>query len=324
MTWPVNWIEQASYYRELQSDLAQLQAQRKPIVLHSYREPSQSDWENAYVAQMNKVPPIVPGTRLFWYDMKNGTPKRYTTVWSSDNATIDATVRPFVSETEPRGCMRFLGTRQMESLSIFNPVLSPSRKPHKGIFIDLEMLIKKRLVSIMIHHKMFSPVLINLYEFNNTDNTFWGNTAKSFGVEWNRSSGGAVVNVSDFRAPGTAKLPQNTVYYPVSQFTDTTGAGAETVGGDVGHGMTIILGLGPDFSNEQQAFSISTNWMSQVGSLSGATYHTWLSYGMKYDGSGIRSLVYGRGTDATTSYNEHAYLYGIFADDPGPVEIFYA
>jgi hypothetical protein len=325
MTWPVNWIEQAAYYKQLQAKVAQLQAQARPVTVASFREPTQAQWENAYVAQTRQVPPIFPGVRLYWMDVRNGRPKRYTTVWQPDNVLVDPLVRPLLGEDIPRGCLRFLGSRQMQDLSIFQPVLSPLRKPERGIFIDLETIIKKNLLAVIIHYRMLSPILLNLHEFNNSDTTYWGDTTRAFGITLERGAGGATSSVSDYRVPGGAKLPQNTTYYAVSQFTDTTGAGSETVNiAEYNHGWLAIMGLGPDFAADQQAFSTSTNWIGMSGAVSSGspTHHTWLTYGMKYDGVGARSLVMGRSITPNPFFDEHAYLYGLFASDPGPLELF--
>ena len=327
MTWPVNWIEQAAYYNQLKKQINLLKAQARPVTVHSYREPTQKQWEDAYAAQAGEVPPIAPGVRLFWYDMKNGTVKPYSTVWKTDNATIDPAVRPAVSQTAPRSCFRFLGTRQMQDLSIFQPVLSPLRKTNRGIFVDLETLIKKNLLAVVIHYRMHPPVLLNLYELNDTDFSYWGDTSRSFGLTRARGLSGATSDVSTIRIPGTAALPQLTTWYAISQFTDTTGGGVENiVSTEYNHGWLVIMGLGPDFANDQQAFSTSTNYVGLGGAVQAAnpTQQVWLAAGMKHDGVGARGVMFGRALQPSLYYAEHAYLYGIFADDPGPLEIYNA
>lgn len=108
-TWPVNWIEQDQVYKELLDTYEEKLAQATPVLIPSFAEPTQEEWEDAYVRQVGRIPPILPG-KLRWLDLRNGTVKSYSTIYKDGGVDVDPVVRPVTGRSQEWGCIRLLGT----------------------------------------------------------------------------------------------------------------------------------------------------------------------------------------------------------------------
>lgn len=317
MSWPVNWIEQAQYYLRLQARLDALKAQSQTVVVYSFRKPTQQMWEDAYVNQVSQVPPILPGVRLFWFDLKNGLPKRYATVTAADGLTIDPVVRPFVGNNQPRSCFRLLGTRQLFEVGQFNPANSPIR--HKGfsLMYDLEMLVKKNLVTLIVMFRETSPVWISVMGDWNGVNPLGGFPEVTWGNPsaiqwWTLKREAALAAVGATGATTTDGFVQQTVNSTAIVSTESY------------FGYSLLFSPAAAYvTDEHQPFSAGLNFQTLVGALTAQVnpLHLWQSFGLKYDGSGLKELYFG--TPAAYPLTaDRAYIYGIFAGDPGPLEVF--
>lgn len=111
-TWAVNWIEQDQIYKNLLEAYETRLVQATPVTIQSFSEPTQEEWEDAYVRQTNRIPPILPG-KLRWLDLRNGTVKSYTTIYKDGGIEIDPVVRPTVSRAQSWGCIRLLGVSKV-------------------------------------------------------------------------------------------------------------------------------------------------------------------------------------------------------------------
>lgn len=143
-TWPVNYIEQDAVYRRLLKTYEQKLVQATGVEIASFDEPSQEEWENAYVTQTGQVPPILPG-ELLWKDLRNGTYKSYTTIYK-DSGEIDGVVRPIVDPATLWGCRRLLGvTRTI---------------PGVEFPLDITTWIEKKLLFLIVWTEFeYSPVI---------------------------------------------------------------------------------------------------------------------------------------------------------------------
>ncbi len=311
MTWPTNWIEQAQYFARLQTDLTSLQAQSQTVTVHSFGMPTQQQWEDAYAQQVGQVPPIQPGTKLFWYDLKNGVPKRYATVTSSDGLTIDPLVRPFVSRTQSRGCFRFLGSRQLFHDSQINPVNSPIRHKEFSLMFSLGALVQKNLVALVIQYRMFSPVWISVAGDARgvatpdalwaIDQMIWWTTERAAGVTTSANSSGST-----------------------DGYVRQTGSAMTIVATEQQSGYTLVFAPAAAFhSGEYQPFNAGMMYMGLTAAQTALAtpMHFWQSAGLKSDASGLKELYFGT-ADNFGLVTDRAYVYGIFATDPGPFEVF--
>ena len=317
MTWPVNYIEKARYYTQMVDELNSLTAQAQTITIHAFTQPTQQEWEDAYFNQIGQLPPIQPGAKLFWYDAKNGIPKRFSTVFSPDGVTIDPLVRRHLPASQPRSCFRFLGIRQGYEDSQFMSVNSPVRHRHFSLMYDLETLVKKNLLALSIHFRDQSPVMIAPFgdTFGSTQpEDAWGNTVAT---QW-----WTLQRVTTTTTPATAATNFEG-FQPIASW-----AGVTTIASTpVNHGTALVFApAAPFVSEEHQPFSAGLNYMSLAVAkpLTGAgTLELWQAFGSKYDGSGLKNLSFGSPATRTASVViAHAYMYSLFAVDPGPFEVF--
>lgn len=323
MTWPTNWIEQAVYYQSLVDRLAQLQVQGSTVIVHSFTEPLQQDWEDAYTAQTGLVPPALPGTRLIWYDLKNGQPKHYETVWASDAVSIDPLVRPYLPKSQPRSCLRFLGTRQMMAASLFNPANSPIRHRAFSLTYDIGMLVRKNLISLIVHYRMYSPVQINLFGEHSAPvdyGTNWGYGDFSFGYYLERA-GATTTSTQTFAGSTGGATPG---YMPLASSYGNVST-IVTTEQNFGYSM-IFAPAAATVGGTQQPLYPDIRFIGFAGALTAQAtpLHVWQGMGAKLNEqyqANLKNLYVGT-TANRGEFNEHAYLYGIFASDPGPLEVF--
>lgn len=316
MTWPTNWIEQAVYYARLRAELAQYQAQTQTVTVHSFTRPTQTMWEDAYAQQVSQTAPIQPGTRLFWMDLKNGVPKRYATVFMPDGITIDPLVRPFVSEDQPRSCFRFLGTRQLFDNGQINSVNSPIRHKEFSLILGLDTLVQKNLIALMIQFRMISPVFISLV----------GDARGSSEPDaiWGSSFSNAYMTLERAAATTSASGIQTTM--GLDGYTPETGlpTAHTIVSTEVFTGYNLVFAPAAPMTNgEYQPFSAG---MFYTGLIAAQTAQAtpmrfWQAAGGKYDASGLKELYFGT-RNQYGIMSDHVYVYGIFATDPGKIEVF--
>jgi hypothetical protein len=85
--WPQSLAEQTVFIDQMQKRLDEVQAARNPIIVHSFSEPTQDDWEAAWIQKSGALPPIPVGTKLTWYDLKSGRMRLYTTTYDLQNGS---------------------------------------------------------------------------------------------------------------------------------------------------------------------------------------------------------------------------------------------
>lgn len=80
LEWAQSWAGKNSQYTALLERAARVKAASGTVVVHSFYEPRQSDWEAAYLEQIEDSSlPIQPGCKLLWYDGRNGVVRMYST-----------------------------------------------------------------------------------------------------------------------------------------------------------------------------------------------------------------------------------------------------
>lgn len=110
MSWPGNYAGQALAVAQYEKRLLDIQKVQIKVVIHSWKEPTQQEFEAAYVAQTGFTLPIPPGALLLWSDMRNGGMTRaYTVANDLANGTLSSgTIVPYI-EAQTTSPFRFLG-----------------------------------------------------------------------------------------------------------------------------------------------------------------------------------------------------------------------
>jgi hypothetical protein len=108
--WPANWAERRAVVKDAVDRLEQLEAIATPVVVHSFAEPTQDQWEAAFVKATGLLPPIPPGTKMMWYDLRAKEMRAYTTAYDLQlGAETSGTVVPWVKPANTQSAFRFLG-----------------------------------------------------------------------------------------------------------------------------------------------------------------------------------------------------------------------
>lgn len=110
MNWPRGEIEQELFIRRIEDQVSRLRDVRRSIVIHSYFQPTRQQWEARYAAKYGGTPPIPPGMRLCWYDMRNGSVSMYTTTFDRSGGTVSSGEVYKSTANVISNAIRFLGT----------------------------------------------------------------------------------------------------------------------------------------------------------------------------------------------------------------------
>jgi hypothetical protein len=272
-TWPVNWIEQDQIYRLLQEEYEKRLAQATPVLVHSFNEPTQEQWEDAYVKQTGRIPPILPG-KLRWFDLRNGTIKSYTTIYKDGGINIDPTVRPLAAHENEWGCIRLLGvTRNVYTIGFPNDVTS---------------YINKGLLMLIIHYPSSYTAqesLVYAYTYGPSGGAFQVNSTVS------KSPVGAS-NFNQIQGSGTSAVRAVYIFNPSSEAT--------------ADGEALV-----SRSSGTSAISEGTLQGGAIGSYILST----TSPGAGPNPDNAQLLSSGEAANS-------AFIYGVFAEDPGYIEEF--
>jgi hypothetical protein len=212
-TWPVNYIEQDMVYRRLLAAYEQKLIQATGVLIHSFTEPTQEEWEDAYVQQTGGVPPIIPG-KLRWLDLKNGSVKSYTTIYKDGGVEIDPVVRPLADRDAEWGCIRLLA--RVHAI------------PEIGIPLDTTTWINKGLLMLIVFSDFTNVPIIADSGFINYTVTRNGSAAPSTGSETGTVTSQyqlIIFNPSTERV-GDELIPRNSA---VSTWSSTANSGSPGV-----------------------------------------------------------------------------------------------
>lgn len=113
--WPVTETEQQLLIDRLEKHVSDLEAIRSSIVLHSYAQPTDTSWEQAYLSEIGGTLPIPPGLRLCWLNMRTGQMVVFSTAFDLDGGTASSgRVYPY-GQTQNTSVFRYLGGVEAES-----------------------------------------------------------------------------------------------------------------------------------------------------------------------------------------------------------------
>lgn len=293
--WPVNWIEQGQAYKELNEKYLAYAARSQPVTVFSFTVPTQAMWEDAYVAQTGEIPPILPGSKLRWMDLKNGTIKAYSTVWmnGSNRTSIDPTVRPMLDSSQPWGAVRLLGKlglyeqAESQSTGAYYPVTSDTFIVSVGVPQDITTMIDKGLVMMFMHFRSNQTAVYvdgSLVTVNYT-------VSRVSGTPTNTTSG-----------PGQFSVGLLNSYHGYSMLFNTT---TERIGASLSQ-----------LPGGMSAYSLGFN-TAGIGTIRQTSVLD-VSPPVRTDVRNISVIASPAGNGNANT----AYLYGVFSSDPGYLESF--
>lgn len=111
MNWPVNYTEQSLTVDKLRKQLDRAKSANTTVIIHNFRQPTQKDWETAFITQTGQQLPIPPGTRLRWIDPRSGLTHSFSTIHDVNSGkTTSGTVYKTPSPEYERGALRLIGS----------------------------------------------------------------------------------------------------------------------------------------------------------------------------------------------------------------------
>jgi hypothetical protein len=167
--WPVSWMEQSLYVAEIERRIRRLQRIKRSIVVHSRDEPSQAQFEAAYVAQTGFPLPIEVGTKLCWFDLRRGQMRAYSTAYDiQDGLYSSGQVYPMVDvDADSKGQIRLIGVR-----ADTNTWKDPYVNVENGgmnIRLDPTRALKKGLMAYMVIFEANSAEVAFTYSVRTAD-----------------------------------------------------------------------------------------------------------------------------------------------------------
>lgn len=128
-SWPLGYADQKNYADYLLERAKILYARRVPITINKFIQPSQADWENAYVAETGLPLPIPVGVKMFWRSLTSGRVIQFGTINDSSNGTISTgTVFNLLNMEYTRPSLRLLATLD-SSRHMFNTYQWSTQQP---------------------------------------------------------------------------------------------------------------------------------------------------------------------------------------------------
>lgn len=122
--WPPSLGDETVYLQRMSDRLNAARTSLSSIVLHSFVEPTTDKWNAAWITKTALPPPIPPGTKLSWYNLRTGRINLYTTVNDLQNGlSSSGDVVLWETEKKDLSCFRFLG-----GLSSRGTILSASTR----------------------------------------------------------------------------------------------------------------------------------------------------------------------------------------------------
>lgn len=109
-SWPSSFSDQKALADRLLTHAKMLYGRKTGITVNSGNEPSQGDWESAYVRYTGLPLPIPVGTKLIWRDLRFNKCKTYSTINDLSNGSASSgTVYPLLDMNYEQGSFRLLG-----------------------------------------------------------------------------------------------------------------------------------------------------------------------------------------------------------------------
>lgn len=79
--WPASYMGQRLLIQQIEDQVNLLESVNTPVIVNAETEPSQYDFEQAYIRQTGRKLPIQPGTKLLWRNILTNRIKQYTTTY---------------------------------------------------------------------------------------------------------------------------------------------------------------------------------------------------------------------------------------------------
>lgn len=142
--WPRSNLEQELATRELEKLVARLTHTRQSLVIHSYTEPNRQQWEAQYRTVLSGEPPIPPGLRLCWHDMRNNIMRQYGTTFDLQNGTRSSGTIYETIRNQTSSAIRLIGTVNVDGR------ISSATNQHPDIVIGSNIVTHKRRGLLML------------------------------------------------------------------------------------------------------------------------------------------------------------------------------
>lgn len=142
--WPRSNLEQELATRELEKLVARLTHTRQSLVIHSYTEPNRQQWEAQYRTTLSGEPPIPPGLRLCWHDMRNNIIRQYGTTFDLQNGTRSSGAIYETIRNQTGSAIRLIGIVNVDGR------ISSSVNQHPNIVIGSNIVTHKRRGLLML------------------------------------------------------------------------------------------------------------------------------------------------------------------------------
>lgn len=180
MTFPANYIEQRFAVDRLVQRVTQAESKTAKVTIRSFYEPTQKEWEDAYVQKTSRKPPIPPGVKLVWYDLRRMYPKLYSTAYDQDGGlTSSGQVYEYTDHGYQRSPLRFLAKSNIHTgfgwANGKEPFIagkidfsSPSGYMFK---INMDMWSRRGLISLLIFYELKAAAASNTLQFLITTKT---------------------------------------------------------------------------------------------------------------------------------------------------------
>ena len=318
--WHVNYIEQMLWYDKFRTSLDALKAVNRVIYFPKFSQPTQAEWEAAYTRQTGLVPPIIPGSKLAWMDLKSGIIKQFTTTFDLNNGELSSgTVYPMINRDYDQGSLRLIGTWKTRGEWV-----SPNvNAPYYAFPIDIPYLVSKGLVALWVFFRIRTVAAAP---------TFWIDL-RGFATSW-QDGFMARQEASFNERDGVGVTPATNTSYaamapgnpgvPLSSLQPVTPANAAV------HGMLMIYNPVPTLynGNTQEALTPTNAQLTAVGTAASVAANTLKLYQAtmsKIDTWLTRPSVtfnYGVGTGQSPEPASRAWAYGLFQEPVGEMEIY--
>lgn len=338
--WPVNLAQQQQIVGQLEQRVRLLEARRQTITIRSRLEPTQGDWETAWVAKTGLGLPIPPGSRLYWYDLTRGVIKPYTVPLDQSNGRASSgNAVPYVDDTYDRPPFRLLAYGDdlimptTFGLGSNNSLVhaAPVHQPHPGASFtfpyNIYTLVKAGLQSLMLVYRL---------RFETTDDAIklyvhigGGSTSQVWFLEQaNAETGSVWMDVTQpASAVATAQVPGGSATQPMDgRFVAGKVTNQGSIAGGYSQGTIWIDNILPQNEGGAQVESKPMAQGIHVGchiddSLATAKFGFSMGAFYKLDQMPARFLLSGIGNNQTAihSYGK-LWVYGMFSKNTQKLE----
>ena len=139
-----SYINQKLFFDKFENDLRVQEAKRYGVIIHSSKQPTRKDFEEAYYRQYKLSAPIVPGVRCVWVSLKTYMVRSYTTLYDLGEQISSGNLYRWFGEPEASAFQHITSYTNETSETKHMPDLA------KLVIPIINNLNSKRLVNLYI------------------------------------------------------------------------------------------------------------------------------------------------------------------------------